>query len=260
MSEEILCQRDGAIATVVLSNPAKRNAVTAAMWQRLTEVMNELSADTGLRCVILRGAGKDFAAGGDIEEFARVRATREQGLVYHEQWVAGALRAVDECLHPTVALIRGNCIGGGLEIAALCDLRIAAHSARFGAPINRLGFSMAHGELSGIVALVGRAVALEILLEGRLMGADEAYRKGLITRVSADEDVGEEARATALRIAAGAPLVARAHKKLVRRLAPPPDTLTPQEIADSYAYFDSEDYRIGLKAFRDKEQPEFKGR
>lgn len=261
MADQVLCERDGVIATVTLSNPDKLNAVTAGMWRQLKAVMDELSGDESLRCIVMRGAGdKAFAAGGDIEEFATLRNSFEHAQIYHGQWVAGALSAIVDCRHPTVALIQGACIGGGLEIAGQCDLRICAQGARFGAPINRLGFTMAHGELAGLLALAGPAVALEILLEGRILGADEAYAKGLVTRVVADDRVSEEAYATAQRIAAGAPLVSRWHKKLVRRLAFDARPLSAEEIRENFAYLDTEDYRIGQAAFRARRKPEFLGR
>ncbi|MBL8489746.1 MAG: enoyl-CoA hydratase/isomerase family protein [Rhodocyclaceae bacterium] len=260
MSPDILVERDGVVATVTLFNPDKLNAVTAAMWRRLKEVMDGLSGTADLRCVIIRGEGQAFAAGGDIEEFLTVRDTYERALTYHGEWVAGALDAVARCLHPVVAEIRGPCIGGGLEIAASCDLRIAGEGASFGAPIMKLGFTMAHSELVGLVALAGPAVALEILLEGRILTAREAYEKGLLTRVVADEAVATEAAATARRIAAGAPLAARAHKRLVRRLTATVPPLTEAEVRENFAFLDSHDYREGLAAFLAKRRPEFQGR
>ena len=140
--EGILIERDGAIATVVFSNPDKLNALTVAMWQELGRVMNALADDDELRCIVLRGAGATaFAAGADIEEFALARDNVEQGKRYHREYVRGALEAVGECRHPTVAMIHGPCVGGGLEIACQCDLRISGSSGRFGVPINRLGFA-----------------------------------------------------------------------------------------------------------------------
>ena len=261
MAEEILVSRDEGIATVTLNNPAKLNAVNASMWRRLRSVMQGLSADESLRCVVLRGAGEAaFAAGGDIEEFLSLRDTLDRALVYHEEWVAGALNAVRDCIHPTVALIRGACIGGGLEIATQCDLRIGGRSARFGVPINTLGFSMAPGELSGLLALVSPAVALELLLEGRIYGAEEACEKGLLTRVVADDEVAEEAYGTARRIAAGAPLAARAHKALVRRLRPLAPPLGMEELKACFAFLETADYRAGLEAFLAKKPPRFTGK
>jgi enoyl-CoA hydratase len=261
MSAGVLIERDGVIVTVSLSNPAKLNALSVAMWRELARAMETLSADEGLRCIVLRGAGEQaFAAGADIAEFAHVRDNVEQGKRYHRELVYGALKAVGECRHPTVAMIYGPCVGGGLEIACQCDLRIAGESGRFGVPINRLGFPIAYDELSALLPLVGRAVALEILVEGRVWNAQEAYAKGLLTRVVGDAVLKNEVRATAQRIAEGAPLVARWHKQFVRRLAPRPEPLAAAEIEENFAYFNTEDYRIGYDAFIHKKKPKFVGR
>ncbi|MCW5604479.1 MAG: enoyl-CoA hydratase/isomerase family protein, partial [Burkholderiales bacterium] len=195
--QPVLLSRDGPVATVTLNNPDRLNALDKAMWARLGETMRELSEDDTLRCIVLRGAGdKAFAAGADISEFAAERADSVQAKRYGEL-IDGAMQAVARCRHPTVALIRGACVGGGLEIAAMCDMRICGESSRFGIPVNRLGLTMAHGELQGLLALAGRAATLEILLEGRVFGAEEAFRKGLVNRVVPDDKVEEEAYATA---------------------------------------------------------------
>ena len=169
------------------------------------------------------------------------------------------MQAVGTCLHPTIALVQGACVGGGLEIAAMCDLRICGRSSRFGVPINRLGLTMGYGELQGLLALAGRAVALEILLEGRVFDADEAYAKGLVTRVVEDGDVEREAYAAAERIAAGAPLVARWHKQFIQQLASS-TTLSVDEWNRGFACFDTDDYREGVAAFLAKRKPQFSGR
>lgn len=250
---------DGEIASLVLDNPGKLNAINLAMWQQLAGHMATLSADSAIRCVIVRGAGNEaFAAGGDLEEFVSGRATLEQALHYHSQ-VAAALNAIADCPHPTVALIRGACIGGGLEIAGVCDLRICGEGGRFGAPINKLGFSMYPGEMEGLLKLAGPAVMKEILLEGRILTAAEAYEKGLVTRVVPDAQVEDEACATARRIAAGAPLVAAWHKQWIRRLQNG-KPLNDEEKAASFAFLDTEDYREGLSAFLEKRRPVFKAR
>ncbi len=261
MTARITTRRDGEIATVELDNPPKLNALTLSMWEELARVMRELSDSEDLRCVVLRGAGQQaFAAGADIAEFATVRNTRDQGETYHRRYVHGALLAVAECRHPTVALIQGPCVGGGLEIACQCDIRIAGASARFGVPINRLGFPIAYDELEAVLPVIGRAAALEMLLEGRVWDAREAYDKGLLARVVADETVEEEAYATARRIAEGAPLAARWNKQMIRRLAPGAPALTEQERKDNFRYFETEDYRIGYEAFMEKRKPKFTGR
>ena len=160
------------------------------------------------------------------------------------------------CRHPLVAQIHGICVGGGLEIAALADLRICGESSRFGAPIKNLGLVMAYAEMAPLVRLVGAAVALEILLEGRIFDAAEAKEKGLVTRVVPDDQVAAEARAAAQRIADGAPLVARWHKKFARRLAER-TPLTAEEHDECFDCFDTEDFRIGYAAFLAKQKPNF---
>jgi hypothetical protein len=161
VSGTVLCAHEKAIATVTLSNPGKLNAIDFAMWQQLARTFSDLSADDRVRCVVLRGdGGQAFAAGGDIGEFLTRRDTLDHALIYHGQ-AGAALQAVFDCRHPTIALIQGACIGGGLEIAAQCDLRICGESSRFGVPINRLGFSMYPAEMEGLLRLAGPATVLK---------------------------------------------------------------------------------------------------
>jgi len=259
MSDHIEVTREGALATVILNRPDKLNALTKEMWRKLGLAIDALSADDAVRCVIVRGAGeKAFSPGNDIAEFCRERANKAQAIEYGRVMHETA-RALAECRHPLVAQIHGICVGGGLEIAALCDLRICGASSRFGAPIKNLGLVMAYPEMAPLVRLVGPALALEILLEGRIFDAAEAKDKGLVTRVVADEQVAAEARATAERIAEGAPLVARWHKKFARRLADP-RPLTAEEHDECFDCFDTEDFRIGYQAFLAKRKPKFVGR
>ena len=248
---------DGRIATVTLATPGKLNALSVASWDALRDAFADLSAGTSARVIVLRGAGGNFAAGADISEFTTVRSNVELGTRYHEETVKGALDAIAACPVPSVALIEGACVGGGLEIACSCDLRIAGTSARFGVPINRLGFPLAHSELAAMLGLVSRSVALEILLEGRVFGAAEAYTKGLLTRVVDDGEVVAEAYAAAARIAAGSPMAARANKRWIRRLAPMQERLSAEEIREHFAFFDSADYGEGVRAFLAKTTPEF---
>ncbi|HSD99811.1 MAG TPA: enoyl-CoA hydratase-related protein [Burkholderiales bacterium] len=258
MPDPILVSRDGVIATVALNNPDRLNALSKAMWVGLGRTMHRLSAEDELRCIVVRGAGDKFAAGADIAEFeherANARQAKEYGKIIHE-----TMRAVAHCRHPTVAMIKGPCVGGGLEIAAMCDLRIAGRSSRFGIPVSKLGLTMGYGELMGLLALVGRAVTLEILLEGRVFDAEEACRKGLVNRVVPDSDVEAEAYATARRIAEGAPLVNRWHKQFIERLAFAAD-VAPGDWDEGFECFDTDDYREGVAAFLAKRKPDFRGR
>ena len=178
MSELIALERNGSIATVVLNRPDKLNALTKPMWRMLGEAIAALSADDSVRCVIVRGAGeKAFSPGNDIAEFATERANKAQAIDYGHVMHRDGARASPQCRHPLVAQIHGICVGGGLEIAALCDLRICGASSRFGAPIKNLGLVMAYPEMAPLVRLAGADVALEILLEGRIFDANEAKEK-----------------------------------------------------------------------------------
>ncbi|MEO5698868.1 MAG: enoyl-CoA hydratase-related protein [Casimicrobiaceae bacterium] len=258
-SDLIHVTRDGAIATVVLNRPAKLNALTRSMWGELGSAIDTLSADDALRCIILRGAGeKAFSPGNDIGEFPTQRSNKAQAIEYGRTMHATA-QALTNCRHPLVAEIHGICVGGGLEIAALCDLRICGEGSRFGAPIKNLGLVMAYPEMAPLVRLCGADVALEILLEGRIFDAAEAKAKHLVTRVVPDAEVTAEARATARRIAEGAPLVARWHKQFARRLAGG-DPITTAEYDQCFDCFDTEDFRIGYAAFLAKQKPAFVGR
>jgi enoyl-CoA hydratase/carnithine racemase len=259
MPDPILTARDGVIATVTLNKPEKLNALSQAMWARLGDVMRTLDADDSVRCIVLRGAGnKAFAAGADISEFHAERSNSAQAKRYSETGI-GWMHAVAKCRHPTVALIQGACVGGGLLIASQCDLRICNESARFGVPVKNLGLTESYDELQAMMRVIGPAASLEILLEGRIWGAREAFEKGLVNRVVPDDEVEKEAYATARRIADGAPLVARWHKKFIHRLLEP-QPLTAQERDEGYACFDTADFREGVAAFLAKRKPQFTGR
>lgn len=242
----------GDTTRVRLSTPGRRNAIGAAMWTALAETFGQLArAATPPRVVVLRGEQGHFAGGADIAEFPTLRHDRASGRRYHEELIAPALAAVRACPVPVVAAIEGACVGGGLELALAADLRLAARGARLGAPVGRLGFPFARRELADLLACVGRDVAFELLVEGRLLEADEACAKGLVTRVVATSAFEAELAACCERIVAGSPLAARLNKANLAAAPLPPD---------DYSWLDTEDYREGVAAFLAGRTPRFTGR
>ena len=180
MDDKVLLRRDGAVATVIVNRPEKRNALDSAAWRLLGETVRRLSADETLRCVVFAGAGeKAFGSGNDISEFETARSTAAQVRAYNEI-TAGAVRAIENSLHPTVARIRGHCLGGGLEIALACDIRVAARDSKFGLPVRNMGIFLDPALANTLVNAVGRATALEMVLEGRIYDAEEALERGLL--------------------------------------------------------------------------------
>jgi enoyl-CoA hydratase/carnithine racemase len=257
-TNNIELERADGVATVAIARPEKHNALTSEMWIGLRAAFETVAADGSVRVVVLRGAGsRAFCVGADIGEFEQTRADKAQAVAYAEL-VHGSVRAIEDCPHPTIAAIEGLCVGGGVELAAACDLRFASSSSRFGVPIKRLGLTVDYPELDGLKRLVGASSALEILYEGRIFGADEALQKGLVNRVVADAAFAEELAAAVGRIASGAPLVARWHKRMVKRLEDP-RSVTREERLQPLEVFDSEDYRIGTRAFLEKRDPVFVG-
>jgi enoyl-CoA hydratase len=259
MSEQVELRREGAIATILLNRPEKLNALSIAMYGRLQALMEECHRDVDLRCVVIRGAGgRAFAVGADIGEFEATRSSAEKARAY-AKITHPALTAIRSCRHPVVALIEGLCVGGGLGLANLCDLRICGESSRFGVPIKRLGLVEGYDELEPIVQALGASATLEILLTGDLLDARTAQRIGFVNRVVPDDQVEAEAYAVARRIAEGAPLAARWHKRFVYDLVAG-RRLTDEEKDVSYHCFDTEDFQIGYKAFLAKTPPRFVGR
>lgn len=252
-------RQKGGTATLTLTHAGRRNALNRSMWIALREHLAALAHAPDLRVIVIQGEGEHFAGGADISEFPELRGTEAQVRAYHEDVIAPALASIAAAPVPTLASIRGVCVGGGLEIAAQCDLRLCADDARLGVPIARLGFPMAPDELGALLQLVGRATALELLLEGRLLDASEAYHKGLVTRVVPAADLPRETEATAARLAGGAPLAARLNKEMVRRLTAAAPALSELERVHAFAYASSADHQEGVRAFLEKREPRFRG-
>jgi enoyl-CoA hydratase len=258
MPGAITLEGAGPIARVTLANPGKHNAIDVAMWRELRAVFERLQGlaeGDAPRAVIVCGEGGQFASGGDIAEFAGFRFDELRLHDFHEHIVAPALQALLACDIPVVAQIEGACIGGGLEIAACCDIRIAGTSSRFGAPIARLGFPMAPGELELLSRAVPASLLSEMLLEARLLDAEEALRRGLVHGVVADSEVATHALQRAGQIAALSPQAARINKRTLRQIAAGGPSAAERRAHFSYA--DSAEHREGISAFLEKRPPHF---
>ena len=259
MAGRVDLANDGGVVTVTLSSPGKLNALSEAMWNALARAFSDLDAEA-IRVVVIRGAGGNFAAGADIDEFESVRFDQPSGRRYHLETIGNALAAIDACPVPLIAAIEGVCVGGGLEIASTCDIRLAADNARLGVPVGRLGFPLALPELVPLLRLVGPAVAAELLLESRILTADEAAARGLVTRVVPLASFDAELRQCMARVVAGSPLAARQNKANVRRFQSRGLDYTQRELDDSFAFLDSHDYHEGVRAFLAKRTANFLGR
>jgi enoyl-CoA hydratase/carnithine racemase len=206
--------------------------------------------------VVLGGDGAHFAAGGDIEEFPLFRFDEDQLRRFHEVIVAPALRAVLDCELPVLAAIEGSCVGGGLEIAACCDLRIAARGSRYGIPIARLGFPLAPSEAQIVHRMLGDALLRELLLEARLLDADEAHARGVVSRVVETGQALGEAMASARRIAELSPQAHRLNKRTLAQINAGGPSAAQRD--EHFAYADSAEHREGLAAFIDKRPARFR--
>ena len=259
MTDTIMVERRDDIAVITINRPEKRNALRQEDWSALADTLDALGDDDSLRCLVLRGAGEDaFCAGADISGFEAERSTREKVRVY-EQVTGRAFAAAHTCRHPVIAMVHGFCLGGGFELALGCDLRISAMSGRFGIPAKNVGLFLSYSLLELLIDAGGKAIAKEILLEGRALPALEAQAKNLITRVVDDDGLEEEVMSAARRIADGAPLSARWHRDAIHRIAQP-GPYSAAELEAQYDYADSDDYRAGYQAFLDSQKPAFKGR
>ena len=258
---KILADRQDGVGTVVFNQPQKHNAMSVEMWRGLADVLDEFAEDAAVRTVILTGAGeRAFVSGADISQFEQQRANADAQRQYDEQTSVGR-RKLAGFPKPTIARIRGYCLGGGLGIAMQCDLRIAASDGQFGIPAARLGIAYTFDALRTLVHLVGPAHARMILYTGSRIDAAEAARIGLVNRVVPVEQLDEAVLQVAKQIASNAPLSVAASKLGIQQvLLDQADRDMAALAKAAAACFDSQDYREGRTAFQEKRQPVFQGR
>ena len=256
----ILLRREAPVATVTINRPAQRNAISFTMWGQLTELMNDLDNDRDIRCVVIAGAGDEaFSAGADISDFEAHRSDSQRGRIYNRA-VDGLLEKVAEMGTPVISMIDGFAAGGGCELAVATDLRIASEHSRLGIPVARLGITIGHREMYGLVNLVGKGNALYILLSGRLLDAAESLRIGLVNQVAPAEQLEAVTYKLAADIASLAPLSHAVNKQTLNQvLAKPSLDLTPEEADLPLTQFDTRDYQEGYRAFLQKRRPTFIG-
>jgi enoyl-CoA hydratase/carnithine racemase len=246
---------DAVIARVTIVNAGKLNAMSRAMWAELKQAFERVHASSECRAAVIAGEGGNFCAGGDISEYPGFRFDEKQLAHFHEKEVWPGLRALLECDVPIVAQVEGACMGAGLEIASCCDIRIASESAKFGAPIAKLGFPMAPREAAVVAHAVGDATSREILLEAAVIGAAEMKSRGFVQRVVADAQVPAAANESVQRMAELSPQAARLNKQSLRALAAAAMNL---EVTGAYRYADSSEHREGIAAFIEKRKPRFR--
>jgi enoyl-CoA hydratase len=252
----VLVERDESIAVVLLNRPKQLNALSDELMSALVDALRDLDADPSIRCIVVGGSERAFAAGADIGELAQATPVE----MYYQRRV-DRWDEIRTLWTPLVAAVSGFCLGGGCELAMACDVIVAAETAKFGQPETTLGLIPGAGGTQRLTRAVGKAIAMDVILSGRFLSADEALRAGLVARVVAKEAWLEEAKRVARDIAAKGPVATRLAKEAVDRAFEGPLTLGVEyERRLLYLALASEDAKEGLTAFLEKRRPDFEGR
>lgn len=260
-TERVKAWQDGAVLHIRFNNPAKHNALSVDMWEAIPPLLGQAEKDDAVRLVVFSGEGtKSFVSGADISQFEDMRAARE-AVKRYEVMAETALMGIHDFGKPTIAAIRGYCIGGGVNVAISCDIRLAASDSVYAVPATRLGLGYRFSALKNLVDLVGPGFAKDIFFTGRRLPATEALAIGLVNRVVPVEDLEALVAEYASMIATGAPLTVKAGKRIIREVLKP-DADIDMELCRRLILdcFESEDYAEGRTAFMEKRKPVFRGR
>jgi enoyl-CoA hydratase/carnithine racemase len=256
----LIVEKNGAVGWIVFNQPAKKNAINDAMWRGIPEAMARYDADREVRCVAFRGAGTEaFASGADISEFAKIRAERA-AVSQYDGLLDRVLHSIQGSPKPSVAMIHGFCMGGGLEVALACDLRYCGRSAQFGIPAAKLGLAYSVEGHKRLLETVGHACAREIMFLGRRYPADEAFAMGLVHRILADEELEKFTTEVIDTLVQNAPLSIANSKTQIEeyvKASGDPDHARMQAAIERCAK--SADYEEGRRAFMEKRKPRFSG-
>jgi enoyl-CoA hydratase/carnithine racemase len=260
-TDKMLARKEGSVGYVIFNNPERHNAVSLEMWARTAEIFEGFRNDDDVRVVVIAGAGgKSFVSGADISKFESERSTLDATKVYNQK-VAAANESIYEFPKPTIAMIKGYCIGGGLGLAVCCDLRICSDNSKFGIPAAKLGLGYSFPGVKRLSDLVGPSFAKEIFFTARQFDAEEARVMGLVNRVVKADELETYVKAYAETIAGNAPLTVKAEKFIVNETVRDESRRNLARCAELVqACFTSNDYVEGRKAFMEKREPKFTGK
>ena len=260
-NQKILSSKDRGIGRLIFNNPERRNAMSLEMWKNTTQVLNEFDRDPEVRVIVLTGAGgKAFVSGADISKFESERSSVEETLLYNET-TTGTTNALQNSSKPTIAMIRGFCMGGGLALSICCDLRFCTSESIFGLPAAKLGVGYGFDGIRRLAEITGPAYAREICFTGSRFSAEEALQMNLVNRILLDAKIKEFVDQFATVIAENAPLTIGSLKQIFIELAKNPVERDPERCTEAIERcFTSEDYIEGRKAFLEKRKPRFQGR